>query len=47
MALGLFQMFLMYQISSIFEGKIAARLPFKPFSFVSSMTHRGLSGEDM
>ena len=47
MGMGLFQMFLMYQISSVFEGKIAARLPFEPFNYVSSMTHRGLEGEDM
>ena len=44
---ALLQMFLMYQVSSIFQGQIAARLPFKPFEFVTSMTHRGLEGTDM
>ena len=41
------QMFLMWNIASYCEGFIAGRLPFKPFSFVSQLTHRGLSGEDM
>jgi len=30
-----------------FEGVVIARLPFEPLSFVSGLTHYGLSGEDM
>ncbi|KAM1057608.1 hypothetical protein ACFX13_031630 [Malus domestica] len=33
-------------LSSMFEGKIVAKLPFKPFGLVMKMTHRGLQGED-
>lgn len=40
-------MVLMWQMSSIFDGVVAARLPFNPFNFVATMTHRGLQGEDL
>ena len=33
-------------ISSLFNGVVFATLPFKPFPFVTMMTHRGLPGED-
>ncbi|KAM1474887.1 hypothetical protein ACFX2I_030849 [Malus domestica] len=33
-------------LSSMFEGKIVAKLPFKPFGLVMKITHRGLQGED-
>ena len=47
MAMAVIQMILMWQVHSWFEGIVAARLPFKPFNFVTSMTHRGLESEDM
>ncbi|KAL9459852.1 hypothetical protein AB3S75_003121 [Citrus x aurantiifolia] len=28
------------------EGKVAAKLPFKPFRIVMKMSHRGLQGDD-
>ena len=47
MGMAVCQMIVMYQVSSIFEGVVAARLPFNPLNFITSMTHRGLQGEDM
>ena len=37
----------MWAISSYFEGKIVARLPFEPWTMVSGMSHRSIPGEDM
>lgn len=37
----------MYFVNSHFYGTVCARLPFEPFGFVGSMTHRGLEGDDM
>ena len=37
----------MRSIYSLFEGVVVARLPFEPLSFLTSMTHYGLPGEDM
>ena len=47
MAMAVIQMLLIYQMSSIFEGFVAVKLPFNPFNFFSGMSHRGISGEDM
>ncbi|KAL6273170.1 hypothetical protein ACE6H2_023862 [Prunus campanulata] len=33
-------------LNSLFEGKVVAKLPFKPFGLVMKMSHRGLQGED-
>eukprot|EP00897_Mesotaenium_endlicherianum_P004922 jgi/Mesen1/4458/ME000227S03478 len=33
-------------LSSLFDGKAVAKLPFVPFRFFQKMTHRGLPGED-
>eukprot|EP00245_Coleochaete_scutata_P007628 TRINITY_DN23120_c0_g1_i1.p1 TRINITY_DN23120_c0_g1~~TRINITY_DN23120_c0_g1_i1.p1 ORF type:complete len:183 (+),score=39.50 TRINITY_DN23120_c0_g1_i1:90-638(+) len=33
-------------LSSLFEGKPVAKLPFTPFVFIQKMTHRGLPGDD-
>jgi len=37
----------MYYMKRAFEGFVVARLPFEPFSIVSSLSHRGLDGDDM
>lgn len=34
-------------LSRVMEGKVLLTLPFQPFSLVSGITHRGLSGENM
>lgn len=33
-------------LNSLFEGKVVAKLPFRPFGFVMKMSHRGLQGDD-
>lgn len=33
-------------LNSLFEGKVVAKLPFKPFGLVMKMSHRGLQGND-
>uniref|UniRef100_A0A2P2NYB0 Calcium load-activated calcium channel n=1 Tax=Rhizophora mucronata TaxID=61149 RepID=A0A2P2NYB0_RHIMU len=33
-------------LNSLFEGKVVAKLPFKPIGFVMKMSHRGLQGDD-
>ncbi|KAE8688899.1 Detected protein of unknown function [Hibiscus syriacus] len=33
-------------LNSLFEGKVVAKLPFKPIGIVMKMSHRGLKGED-
>lgn len=33
-------------LSSLFEGKAVAKLPFSPISLVQKMSHRGLPGDD-
>ncbi|GAY32705.1 calcium load-activated calcium channel [Citrus sinensis] len=33
-------------LNSLFEGKVVAKLPFKPFGIVMKMSHRGLQGDD-
>ena len=42
MIMAVVQMVLVYQMSSIFEGVVAVKLPFNPFNFFSSMSHRGI-----
>ena len=32
---------------SYFEGKVIAKLPFQPASFISGLTHYGLEGSNM
>ncbi|MBA0587874.1 hypothetical protein Gorai_000995 [Gossypium raimondii] len=33
-------------LNSLFEGKVVAKLPFKPIGIVMKMSHRGLKGDD-
>ncbi|RDX98113.1 Calcium load-activated calcium channel, partial [Mucuna pruriens] len=33
-------------LNSLFEGKVVAKLPFKPFGLIMKMSHRGLQGID-
>ncbi|KAL5995418.1 hypothetical protein ACLOJK_025478 [Asimina triloba] len=33
-------------LNSLFEGKVVAKLPFRPAAIVQKMSHRGLSGDD-
>lgn len=37
---------LLSMFNSIFEGRVVATLPFTPISFVQSISHRNLPGED-
>ena len=37
----------MYYLKQGFEGIIVARLPFEPLSYVQSLSHRGLTGDDI
>ena len=46
MASGLSTFVVMYFLNNQFYGLIVGKLPFVPFSFVSSMSHRGIDGED-
>jgi len=34
-------------LSSVFDGRPVAKLPFEPFSFLQGLTHRNLPGTDM
>ena len=34
-------------LNSLFEGKVVAKLPFKPFGIVMKMSHRGLHSDDV
>ena len=46
MGVGLFTMVSMYLLNSYFYGLVIGKLPFVPFGMVSSMSHRGIDGED-
>ncbi|KAG5675111.1 hypothetical protein PVAND_005040 [Polypedilum vanderplanki] len=37
---------LLSMFNSIFDGKVVARLPFIPISFIQGLSHRGLAGSD-
>lgn len=37
---------LLSMFNSIFDGKIVARLPFTPITWVQGLSHRNLSGDD-
>ena len=36
-----------YAINNHYYGKQAASMPFEPYGYMTSMSHRGLEGEDM
>lgn len=40
------QIFVLYIISSLFDGVVIAKLPFTPFSYFQGLFHRGVPGED-
>ncbi|EAR95252.2 integral membrane protein (macronuclear) [Tetrahymena thermophila SB210] len=44
--IAIFMIGALYTIGSLFSGLIVAKLPFAPISFITGLTHRGLSGED-
>jgi len=46
MAISFAFMFLLNIFSTIFEGKVVAKLPFEPISWVRGLSHRNLNGED-
>jgi uncharacterized membrane protein (DUF106 family) len=39
-------MMLLNVFSSVFEGRVVAKLPFEPFSLIQGISHRGLPGTD-
>ncbi|GMT12663.1 hypothetical protein PFISCL1PPCAC_5831, partial [Pristionchus fissidentatus] len=45
-AIGLVFTALLSTFSSIFEGKVVAKLPFVPFSMIQGFSHRSLTGDD-
>ncbi|CAJ0948190.1 unnamed protein product, partial [Mesorhabditis belari] len=46
-AIGLAFTALLSTFSSIFEGRVVAKLPFVPISFIQGLSHRNLAGDDM
>ncbi|CAD5234441.1 unnamed protein product [Bursaphelenchus xylophilus] len=46
MAIGLVFTALLSAFSSMFEGRVVAKLPFEPISWVQGLSHRNLVGED-
>ncbi|KAF7640229.1 Phenylalanine--tRNA ligase beta subunit [Meloidogyne graminicola] len=46
MAIGFVFTTLLSTFSSIFEGRVVAKLPFEPISWVQGLSHRNLVGED-
>ncbi|KAG5674267.1 hypothetical protein PVAND_004247 [Polypedilum vanderplanki] len=37
---------LLSMFNNIFDGKVVARLPFVPLSFIQGLSHRSLAGSD-
>ncbi|TMS40100.1 hypothetical protein L596_006522 [Steinernema carpocapsae] len=46
LAIGFAFTALLSTFSSIFEGRVVAKLPFTPISFVQGLSHRNLTGDD-
>uniref|UniRef100_A0A7E4V0V3 Calcium load-activated calcium channel n=1 Tax=Panagrellus redivivus TaxID=6233 RepID=A0A7E4V0V3_PANRE len=46
MAIGIVFTALLSTFSSIFEGRVVAKLPFTPISFIQGLSHRNLLGDD-
>lgn len=46
MAIGFVFTALLSTFSSIFEGRVVAKLPFEPISWVQGLSHRNLIGDD-
>jgi uncharacterized membrane protein (DUF106 family) len=44
---GLFMMVIFTTLTHIYEGIVAARLPFTPLALLRGISHRGLKGDDM
>lgn len=44
---GFITMGLLYLVNRYFHGRVAAKLPFEPLSFLTGVTHRGLEGDDL
>lgn len=47
MITAIFHLFMFFSLKASYEGMIIARLPFVPFSFVQSVSHRSIVGSDM
>jgi len=45
MAIGFVFTTLLSTFSSIFEGRVVAKLPFEPISWVQGLSHRNLVGK--
>ncbi|CAB3410923.1 unnamed protein product [Caenorhabditis bovis] len=46
-AIGLAFTALLSTFNSIFDGRVVAKLPFTPISFIQGLSHRSLAGDDM
>ena len=46
MASGFAAFAIMYFLNNQFYGLVVAKLPFEPYTMVSSMSHRGIDGDD-
>ena len=47
MAIGFVFTSLLSMFNSIFDGKVVAKLPFTPFSWIQGLSHRNLMGSDL
>ena len=47
MITAVFHLCMFFSLKASYEGMVLARLPFVPFSFVQSVSHRGMPGVDM
>jgi hypothetical protein len=45
--ISIFTIVTLSSLGNYYQGKPVARLPFQPFSLLSSITHRGLVGDDL
>ena len=46
MVTGFLTMVIMFAVNNQFHGLVVAKMPFEPISLITSMTHRGVKGED-
>ena len=46
MITAIFHLCMFFTLKASYEGMVLARLPFRPFGFLQSVSHRGLSGAD-
>jgi hypothetical protein len=45
--IGIFMVFFLSLFNNIYQGIVVAKLPFVPFSLLSSLSHRGILSSDL